>query len=617
MKKTILYTLFTLLIISSLTGICDDAVVLKYSTLIEVAEKKITKTVAVIIRINNPKGDKYTSFYLGYDDQNKLRKYNGEIRDINGNTIRKLATKDVSTSSRFDNITFYNDNFIKRFSLKHNKYPYIIEVSYEKESSPYLGIANWDPVYNIDLSTDTAELVVKLPVDFKYKTQRNSIAEPKVITTDKEKVLSWSSSYSKKKNDDILAPSIADNLPSVTIVPLNFNYIKPGSFESWKSYGEWQLSIDKGIDELTPEEKKNIDRITDGITDQRTIIGILYHYLQDNTRYVLVDIDLGGLKPYPATYVCTNRFGDCKALSNYMQALLRYKGIESNKIDVFAGDIGRKIYPDFPSQQFNHVILAVPLANDTIWLECTSNTTPVNYLGSFTQNRPVLWIEPNNSRIVNTPAMKYNEVKTISTYRFNFSEKDKLTTLSASFIFRGNLFEEITSVQKNRTEKEKRDYFNTLIQFKNYQSEEYKIESPDRDSCFIVFTTKGTSNSPFQTVGEYTKVDLPSMELPPFEKVQDRESDVNIYMPLAQTDTIIYDFAPSDITLKSEDKVVVENPFGTLDMDISATAGQLKVIRKYLIPSQTIPLSQYKSFYEFIADIKSKGGSVFIKTVNN
>jgi len=617
MRKIILISLSSIIFLLPVTALCDDAVVLKYSTQIEVSEKKCIKTVAVIVQINNSKGDKYTSFYIPYSDNIKLKKLTGEIRDINNITIRKLTNKDISTSSLFNNSTFYNDNFIKRFSLKHNKYPYIIEVNYQKESSPYLDIVNWDPGYYIDVNTDSAELIVKLPKDFEFSTKKNNIGEPTVFTTDEEKVFSWRTSYSQMRNDDIFAPSLTDNLPSLNIVPLNFNYLKPGSFESWKSYGEWQLAIDKGIDELTPEEKKIIDRITDSITDQRKIIGILYHYLQDNTRYVLVDIDLGGLKPYPATYVCTNRFGDCKALSNYMQALLRYKGIESNKVDVFAGDIPNKIYPDFPSQQFNHVILAVPINNDTIWLECTSNTMPVNHLGSFTQNRPVLWIEPNNSRIVNTPALKINEVETISSYRFSAIEKDRLTRLSASFVVRGNLFNEITSVLKNRTEKEKRDYFNTLLQFKNYQTEEYQTELPDRDSCFILFLTKGTCNAPFQTVGEYAKVELPPMQLPPFEKVQDREVDVNIYMPLAQTDTIIYDFAPSSITLKSESIVVVENPYGGLEMNISSTGGQLKVIRKYRIPAQTIPLAQYKSFYEFISEIKSKGASVFIKTINN
>lgn len=617
MKKICLHALFTFLILSSLSGICDDAVVLKYSTQIDVSEKKIIQTISVKIQVNNPNGDKYTSFYLGYDDNNKLKKINGEIRDVNGIVIRKLVSKDILTSSRFDYSTFYNDNFIKRFSLKHNKYPYIIEVNYQKELSPYLGIVNWDPVYNIDVTTDTAQLIVNFPKDFEFRIKRNNIGEPEFTSTEDGKALSWISSYQRVKNDDIFNPSPMDNLPSVIIVPLNFNYIKPGSFESWKSYGEWLLSIDKGIDELTPEEKNSIDLITAGITDKHKLTVMLYHYLQDNTRYILVDIDMGGLKPYPAAYVCTNRFGDCKALSNYMQALLRYKGIESVKIDVNACDIPDIFYPDFPFQQFNHVILAVPLYNDTIWLECTSNTTPANYLGTFTHNRAALWIEPNKSRIVNTPTLKENDVRTVSTYLFTSLENDKPTNLSASLTIRGNLFEEVISVLKMKTEKEKRDFFNTLLHFKNYQTEEYQIDSPDRDSCFIFYKTKGTCFSPIQTVGEFTKVELPSMQLPLFEKVQDRESDVNIYIPLARTDTILFDFANKGITLKSDSNIIVKSPFGKLEMDISSSGGQLKVVRKYLIHIQTINLAQYKSFYDFISEIKSKGGSVFIKTHYN
>jgi len=405
-------------------------------------------------------------------------------------------------------------------------------------------------------------------------------------------------------------------LPSVSIVPENFNYIKPGSFESWQKYGEWQLSVDEGLDDLTEKEKITINQLTNGISDPKKQIAILYHYMQDNTRYVLVNIDLGGLKPYPASYVCNNRFGDCKALSNYMMAMLSFKGIKSYKIDVNAGDISTKIHNNFPSQQFNHVILAVPLANDTIWIECTSNYLPVNYLGSFTQNRPVLWIEPNKSRILQTPALNEENVRTIASYHFSTINTDKQWRLKVSYQLKGELFEKVASVTKNASEKDKRDFFNSFLGFKNYVAENYEVTQSDRDSSYITIETNGACNPPIQSVGEYTKVDMPPMNLPHFEKVKDRELPVKIYMPFAQIDTIYCDFESTTIELTTEKQLLIESIYGKLEMNLSAEDGQLTIVRKYIIPVQEIAIAQYKNFYDFINQLTTKGESIFIKTSN-
>ena len=48
---------------------------------------------------------------------------------------------------------------------------------------------------------------------------------------------------------------------------------------------------------------------------------IVYKYMQEKTRYISVQVGIGGFKPMLAKDVDRLGYGDCKALSNYTKAL--------------------------------------------------------------------------------------------------------------------------------------------------------------------------------------------------------------------------------------------------------------------------------------------------------
>jgi hypothetical protein len=84
-------------------------------------------------------------------------------------------------------------------------------------------------------------------------------------------------------------------------------------------------------------------------------------------------------------------------------AMLEQVGIKAYYATVMAGDDSPDVILDFPSHQSNHAIVAVPNGADTIWLECTSQSNPFAYMGTFTGDRKALLITENGGKIVNTP----------------------------------------------------------------------------------------------------------------------------------------------------------------------------------------------------------------------
>jgi hypothetical protein len=116
---------------------------------------------------------------------------------------------------------------------------------------------------------------------------------------------------------------------------------------------------------------------------------------------------------------------------------LNAAGIKSYYTLVNGGrDISDKyMVEDFPSDQFNHVILCVPLSRDTMWLECTSQTEAAGYMGGFTGNRKALLITENGGVLVATP-------------RYGLKENTQLRTIKAKLEADGTLKMDIAASYK-------------------------------------------------------------------------------------------------------------------------------------------------------------------------
>lgn len=55
--------------------------------------------------------------------------------------------------------------------------------------------------------------------------------------------------------------------------------------------------------------------------------------------------------------------------------------------------------------QTNHIILCIPNAGDTLFVECTNPLVPVGYMGNFTDNRLALMYTPEGGKLIRTPLL--------------------------------------------------------------------------------------------------------------------------------------------------------------------------------------------------------------------
>lgn len=613
---TLIFLLFSLLLFpAGVSAQKFDAEIIEYSTMCVAGTDKLTQTEFVTIQINNRQGDKYTEIAIPYSKEEKVTEINAWIEKMDGTKVRDFKKSDIIDKSAISDISLYEDNYNKCFQLKHNFYPYKVIYTYKTTYRNFLTIARWTPVIYAAIPTRSARLQVIVPKNFPYNRFGNNVEDPDIDSTDALVMLEWKATYNKPVKPEIFSQP-GDSQPYVIVAPLNFRYGAEGSTKNWESYGNWLYRLMEGLDVLPEDEKNTIRALIRDITDKKEIVKMLYHYMQDHTRYINVSIGIGGMKPYPASYVAQNKYGDCKALTNYMKALLGFAGIESCYTLVDASEQPHTLIKSFSGPQFNHVILAVPLGNDTIWLENTDKNNPFGYMGTFTQNREALLVSKDHSKLVRIPALKIKDDLVYSKMEFELNINGD-AGVKMNTTFRGNDFEAFSQLHSDFNDDEKDRIIRNYMPFDNYEVLNWELIKTDRDSAYIELDATISLNKFLKPLGNEYYFSLSQSRIPDFSVAANRTLPVVLPYPLSNSDTLIFGI-PQGYELKTRpDTISISAPYGNYRQEMKVSNGNIQVVKYFELFHGSYAPEQYPEFYAFIKSVKDLSKrKIIIKPVN-
>ena len=357
------------------------------------------------ITVLNENGDNYAQFIQSYDRFFEIRSIEGSLYDANGVEIKKLKSKDIQDLSGVDGGSLMTDDRVKVHHFYYKVYPYTVEYTLELKYNGTMFYPDWRPMPAELYSVQQSKFVFECPLTYEFRFKAfNYSGSPQSENLSDKKRFTWEVKGQPAIIKELFSPSFSDFSTHVIFGPTEFEMQGyKGNMKSWQDFGRFIYSLKLGRDELPADIKQKVHSIADGIADPKEKIRALYEYMQKNTRYVSIQLGIGGWQPFEAKYVAGKGYGDCKALTNYMYSLLKEAGITSHYAVIKAGRGNKTFFGDFPFSQFNHAILCVPLPNDTTWLECTSQTVPAGYMGRFTDDRFALVIDENGGKLVQTP----------------------------------------------------------------------------------------------------------------------------------------------------------------------------------------------------------------------
>ena len=598
MKKTFLF--FFLLTFPFCISIAQtiENEILDWTSTIKVSGNKLIETNTFTIQINSRSGDDAADIVIPYTKKDKITIGDAWIEDMFGNIVRKLKKNEIKSRNAISWFSLYEDDFVKTFQLKHNTYPYKIVYSYQITYSDFYQLFSWRPQYGREQNINRFKFTVEVPRDYPIKYKQKAIGDPQINTGETSVQYVWTGSYKSTKKETEADES--EKLPELTVLPLTFKYGEKGSWESWTSFGDWVAALNRDIDVLPPNEQQKIDRLLSGITDKKEKARILYKYLQDYTRYINVRIDVGGFKSYPASYVSINKYGDCKALSNYMKSMLVYAGIPAYYTLINSGYRPETIDKSFPRQAFNHVIVTVPFENDTVFLECTSKNTPFGYVGTFIQDRDAFPVIPGSGRFIQTPGLTPEDVLCKKTVRV-----DEANSAEIEMVYRGYEYEMMTYYHRNADKDQADKHIRSLLSDISSSIFAWELFASDNNQPEITLKATGKLQNQVKKYGNDMLLPNFPYKLPYFESPEKRTENVRIRVPVFQQDSIYFRLGYNSIT-RFPEPVDIQTKYGSFTMNYTLTDdNQVLITKELLIKSGIRTLDEYPDFYNFIASIKN------------
>jgi hypothetical protein len=570
-----------------------------------------------VITVFNKNGDYDASIVLEYDKLTSIRYVKGMIYDATGNPVSKFSEKEFKDQYNEDGYSLYQDDHLKYYIPPATQYPYTIEYEYEVRYKQTMDLPGWEPNPSTGVAVENSKFSFSCRPDFNIRYKEINMPSSVNISTGKDgiKTYEWSINRLKAVRAVQYEPLPYTYLSEVKIAPEKFEYDgTTGSFTNWNELGKFindKLLVNRQT--VSPGTADYIKQLIAGTTDPKQKAKKIYEYMQGRTRYVSIQVGIGGFQPFSAEDVDNYKYGDCKALVNYTQALLKIAGVESWYCVVKSGDKKISFLNDFASMdQGDHIILCLPFKNDTTWCDCTSETIPFGYLGTFTDDRTVLACTPQGGKLMHTPKYTTDDNSITSKTSAKLSTDGSITA-DINTAYKGAEYEDLDYIiQESPTEKNKemqRRYPISNMQVEKLDIVQDKSLHPVTDAHLSIKAYE------YASVNDGKIYFLPNLthritEIP--RQVHNRATDTYINDGITEDDEVTFTI-PDGYKLQSEpSNFENEKSFGIYKTTTTIDGNKLVYHRIFKLIDGTYSKDTYSDLVDFFQDAYDSDGQNLI-----
>jgi hypothetical protein len=258
----------------------------------------------------------------------------------------------------------------------------------------------------------------------------------------------WTLGPRKSLDDEDAAPPSGDVASRMLLA-----YSGPGASPvdgSWSTVGTWYQGLIKDREPSSPAIDSQVTALIAGKPDFVGKLLAISGFLQDQVRYVAVEMGIGGWQPHAAADVFRNRFGDCKDKATLLITMLDDAGIKSYPLVV---DFSHRVDQNVPTHYADHMITAIevpagvnnPLLQALVeWhgkrlliFDPTNSFSPAGSLESDLQGSWGILLDGAQTEVIHLPVIAARDNVLVRTGSFSLATDGSLSGTVAE-VRRGN-----------------------------------------------------------------------------------------------------------------------------------------------------------------------------------
>ena len=566
---------------------------------------KGTRRVKVVKTILNSDAESHSKLIAFYNDFNKLTSISAKVYNRLGIQTNEWKKKDFEDWAAYDGISVYSDNRIKSLDIDYPSYPYTVEFQYTVQNDGLMFYPRF--TFNTDDGVvEHSVLKITMPASETLRYKLQNAPEPDVASNAETNIYTWALKDLEQFQRAPYSGPAGKQLIKVFTAPKAFEFGGyTGSMESWEHLGQFQNQLLQDLEPLPLLKREQIRSLVANANSDREKIEIVYKYLQENFRYVSVQLGIGGWQPFSPQFVDEKGYGDCKALSFYTKSLLDVVGVESLYTLVEAGPNPRPLDKNFSISSFNHVILCAPNHGDTLWLECTSQTGPLGYSGKFTGNRDVLLVTADGGKVVRTPNYTEEDNTQFRIATINIS-KDNSAEFKIETTYRGTQYEnDGLHFVLHQGQDQKEEWVSENLNLADFRIAAFKFENNPEVIPDATVRISGSSQN--LVSGSSKRAFLQPNLLNTWTFVPDendkRVEDVIISESFHDIDSIWFEMPDSMFPEYLPNATSISVPFGEYSSEVINNEGKLLYVRKMILREGTYPPSYYNELRGFLKKV--------------
>lgn len=396
-----------------------DAVLLYSEDVLNVqGSGKIKKIERRAYKILRPDGRRLGKQEFFYDAETKITGIRGWCIPVQGKDF-EVKDKETTDTAYMDveGGELYSDYHAKVMQIPAADPGNVVGYELEQDYRPYVLQDEW--FFQRPVPVREAIYTLQLPPGWEYKAVWLNHAE--VLPASSGNQAQWSvKDVSEVKWEREMPPW--KGVAGVMIVSI----VPPGGvnhgFLTWREMGSWYSGLVQGRRDASPEIKQQVANLTGSLTTPLAKMQALTQFMQNEIRYVAIELGIGGLQPHTAPDVFKHRFGDCKDKATLLSSMLKEIGVDSYYVIVHSerGAVTATTPPHLDS--FNHAILAIRLPDEVsdpslvavmahpklgrlLIFDPTDTLTPLGELRGALQGSFGMLVTPDGGELVELPRL--------------------------------------------------------------------------------------------------------------------------------------------------------------------------------------------------------------------